>query len=199
MAAEALSSLTLRSLDAIWNREMWEQLPDDGNRYEVIDGVLYMTTSPSNFHQWISRVVFVTLYQQIDTLGIGVTHYSPMGVFMPGCDPVQPDIFVVRSENMGIFRDRHVFGVPDLSIEILSPSNSIQDTQIKRGAYARAGVPEYWIVNPRRRDVLIYSAPQAGSYSQEQRFAEGEELVSPTLSVRAAVAEFFAGAPDTML
>ena len=43
----------MRSLDAAWNYERWEKLPDDGNRYEVIDGVLYMTTAPSNFHQWI--------------------------------------------------------------------------------------------------------------------------------------------------
>ncbi|MEN9934268.1 MAG: hypothetical protein RLZZ387_847 [Chloroflexota bacterium] len=47
--------LVVRSLDASWNYERWSRLPDDGNRYEVIDGVLYMTTAPSFFHQWIIR------------------------------------------------------------------------------------------------------------------------------------------------
>ena len=50
-----LPELALRSSDADWNRERWELLPNDGNRYEVIDGVLYMATAPSNFHQWILR------------------------------------------------------------------------------------------------------------------------------------------------
>src|SRR6478672_1540958 len=50
-----LPELVLRSPEADWDRARWETLPDDGNRYEVIDGVLYMTTAPSNFHQWIIR------------------------------------------------------------------------------------------------------------------------------------------------
>src|SRR5689334_7433198 len=50
-----LPELALRSHDAAWNYTRWKRLPDDGNRYEVIDGVLYMTTAPSNFHQWIVR------------------------------------------------------------------------------------------------------------------------------------------------
>jgi Uma2 family endonuclease len=193
--------LALRSHDATWDRARWETLPDDGNRYEVIEGVLYMSTAPSFFHQWIIRQIFLTLYAQLDTAGVGLTIWSPLGVFMPGCDPVQPDLLVIRREDMSIIRDRRVEGVPALLIEILSPSNSSMDTDVKRKAYAQAGVPEYWIVRPARRDVLVYSEPDApgGDFMHSQRVAPDGELVSPTLPIRTAVAAFFADAPDTTL
>jgi Uma2 family endonuclease len=196
-----LPELMLRSADAAWDRAKWEQLPDDGNRYEVIDGVLYMTTAPSAFHQWILRQIIRILYAQIDDTNIGITFWSPMGVFMPGCDPVQPDLLVIRTSDLSIIHDRRVYGVPALLIEVLSPSNAEKDTEIKRKAYAQAGVPEYWIVRPSTRDVLVYTEPDdaLGNYVQSQRVAPDAELVSPTLPIRTAISNFFAGAPDTTL
>lgn len=196
-----LPELTLRSFDASWNRARWELLPDDGNRYEVIDGVLYMTTAPSPFHQWIIRQIFIALYQQIDQPGIGTALWSPIGLFMPGCDPVQPDLLVIRTEDLGMIHDRRINGVPALLVEVLSPSNPEQDTEIKRGAYARAGVPEYWIARPATRDLIVCTRPDAalGSYAQSILIDPDGELHSPTLPFRAAIAQFFAGAPDTTL
>ncbi|MDQ2998025.1 MAG: Uma2 family endonuclease [Chloroflexota bacterium] len=160
-----------------------------------------MTTAPSAFHQWILRQIIRILYAQIDDTNIGITFWSPMGVFMPGCDPVQPDLLVIRTSDLSIIHDRRVYGVPALLIEVLSPSNAEKDTEIKRKAYAQAGVPEYWIVRPATRDVLVYTDPDdaLGDYVQSQRVASDAELVSPTLPVRAQVASFFAGAPDTTL
>lgn len=197
----AVPELALRSHDATWDRARWETLPDDGNRYEVIGGVLYMSTAPSFFHQWIIRQIFLTLYTHIDTAGVGLTIWSPLGVFMPGCDPVQPDLLVIRHEDTGMIRDRRVEGVPALLVEILSPSNPDTDTDVKRKAYAHAGVPEYWIVRPASRDALVYTEPDAtlGDSVRSQRVGPDAELVSPTLPIRAAVAAFFAGAPDTTL
>jgi Uma2 family endonuclease len=196
-----MPELVLRSPDANWNRERWELLPDDGNRYEVIDGVLYMTTAPSYFHQWIIRQIVRSLFQQIDNAGVGVTTWAPIGLFMPGCDPVQPDILVIRTADLGIVHDRRVFGIPALLVEVLSPTNPDTDLRIKRSAYARAGVPEYWIVRPENRDALVCTQPDVkmGDYAQVQHVSADEELVSPTLPFRAAVADFFADAPDTTL
>jgi Uma2 family endonuclease len=196
-----LPELVLRSPEADWDRARWETLPDDGNRYEVIDGVLYMTTAPSSFHQWIIRQIVFALAPQIDTPGIGITLWSPIGLFMPGCDPVQPDILVVRTADLDMFQDSRIHGIPALLIEVLSPSNHNQDTRVKRGAYARAGVPEYWIVRPADRDALVCSQPDAalGDYAQVQHITSDAELVSPTLPIRAPIAGFFAGAPDTTL
>lgn len=196
------ADLVLRSLDAAWSYERWEQLPDDGNRYEVIDGVLYMTTAPSNFHQWIIRMLDRHIGTPAELRGEVYVLTAPLGLLMPGCDPVQPDFLLVRRERAGIIADRRVRGVPDLIAEVLSPGNPEQDTDIKRSAYARAGVPEYWIVRPASRDVLVCWQPDAslGDYAQVRLIAPGERLAAATLpGVSALVNDLFAGAPDTTL
>ncbi len=189
--------LVLRSLDATWDRTRWEQLPDDGQRYEVIDGVLYMTTAPDFFHQWVIRQIARTLFHQIDDHQHGLTVWAPIGVFMPNCDPVQPDIVVVRTADLGCIQQRGIFGIPALLVEVVSPSHPSMDTHTKRRAYAQAGVPEYWIVRPASRDVLVCSLPDAtlADYQQSIMVAGDAELISPTLPVRAIVSNFFADAP----
>jgi Uma2 family endonuclease len=189
----------LRSLDDTWDRARWEQLPADGNRYEVIGGVLYMSTAPSVFHQWIIHQLVRRLLAQIEDSGVGFTLWSPIGVFMPGCDPVQPDVLVIRAEDAGVFQNRRIEGVPALIVEVLSPSNPQYDLRTKRQAYARAGLPEYWVVRPATRDVLVcwMPDPTLGDYVQSRLFETQEELLSPTLPVRLPVADLFAGAPDT--
>jgi len=194
----ATDVLTLRSLDAVWNRARWErELPDDGNRYEVIGGVLYMSTAPSPSHQWIIRNIARVFFSQIDDAEIGVTLWSPIGLFMPECDPVQPDVLVIRTEDLDIVTANGIEGIPALLIEILSPGNPDTDTAVKRKAYAHAGVPEYWIVRPATRDVLVLSAPDPalGDYTSSALVAAEADLVSPTLPIRTSVARFFAGAP----
>lgn len=190
--------LTTRSLDAGWNYARWSQLPDDGNRYEVIDGVLYTSTAPSFFHQWIASRIIRMLQTLIEDPGVGLVAFAPIGLLMPGCDPVQPDIVVVRSEDRGMIYDRRINGVPALIVEVLSPGNAEKDTAIKRAAYARAGLPEYWIVRPAERDLLVLSQPDStlGDYLHTVSFSQSQELISPTLPLRAAVAGFFAGSPD---
>jgi Uma2 family endonuclease len=176
----------------------WLQLPDDGNYYEVINGVLYRTTAPSFFHQWIVRQITLALIDQIDRRGVGFTAFAPIGLIMPGCDPVQPDIVVVRAADRGMIYDRRINGIPALIVEVLSPSNAEKDTEIKRAAYAHAGVPEYWIVRPTERDVLVLTQPDGtlGTYLHTTTIAQASDLASPTLPFRAAVASFFAGSPD---
>ncbi|MFI5267837.1 MAG: Uma2 family endonuclease [Chloroflexota bacterium] len=193
--------LSMRSQDACWNRARWEQLPDDGNRYEVIDGVLYMSPSPSLFHQWIIGEAFAMLREQIDKRGLGITFLSPVGVFMPGCDPVQPDLVVVRAADRGILHDKHVNGVPTVLIEVLSPGNHRYDLETKRQAYAKAGVPEYVIFRPATRDVMVCSQPDEslGDYGHTELLASDRQIELATLPLRANVADFFAGAPDTTL
>lgn len=192
----------LRSLNGGWCYERWEQLPNDGNRYEIIDGVLYMTTAPSNFHQWIIRMLDRHIGTPAELRGEVYVLTAPLGLLMPGCDPVQPDFLLVRRERAAIIADRRVRGVPDLIVEVLSPSNPEQDTEIKRAAYARAGVPEYWIVRPATRDVLLCWQPDQalGTYTQVRLIAPGERFAAATLpNVGANVDDLFAGAPDTTL
>jgi Uma2 family endonuclease len=189
----------LRSIDATWTADDWELLPhEDGNRYEIIDGVLYVSTAPSARHQRILRLIFLALFGQIDSRGLGMTLWSPVGVFMPGTAPVQPDLFVVRAADLAMIDERRITGVPALLVEVLSPSTAAYDREVKRAAYARAGVPEYWIVRPEQRDLFVYSEPEisAGEYRQVTRVPQDGELVSPTLPFRAAIADFFTDAAD---
>lgn len=198
---QAYPELLLRSTDDTWNRARWEQLPDDGKRYEVIDGVLYMSTAPSPFHQWIVRQAARLLIQQLDDTGISIVLWSPIGLFMPGCDPVQPDLLVVHSSDQQMIGERSIEGVPALLVEVLSPSNPEQDLLVKRAAYARAGVPEYWILRPGQRDALVHHQPEPpdGQYTQVARIPPDGELISPTLPFRAPVAAFFANMPGSAL
>ncbi len=193
--------MTLRSTDATWTAADWERLPDDGNRYEIIDGVLYVSTAPSAFHQWIVQEIYAALREQLALPGVGLIFLAPIGLFMPGSDPVQPDLLVIRNADRGIVRERRVYGVPALLVEVLSPTSAEQDLRVKLAAYARAGVPEYWVARPAERDFLVHSEPEGatGWYLQVTHVPPDGELVSPTLPFRAPIAAFFAGAPDTTL
>lgn len=191
--------LVLHSAEANWDRARWDELPNDGNRYEVIDGVLYMSTAPSPLHQWISRQTQRLLYRQLDDLGLGITFNAPVGLFMPGCDPVQPDLLVLRPEEQGLILERRIETIPFLIVEILSPSNAQHDLMLKRQAYARASVPEYWVLRPQERDLLIHSEPEpsSGQFLHVQHIPSDGEFISPTLPIRAPVIAFFA-LPDSI-
>jgi Uma2 family endonuclease len=184
----------LRSPNASWCYEKWEQLPNDGNRYEVIDGVLYMSTSPSFLHQRSVQRLDRRIGAVLEEEGVAIASTAPIGLIMPGADPVQPDFLLIRSERAGIIADDgRIRGVPDLIAEVLSPSHPELDTVIKRAAYARAGVPEYWILRPATRDILVCSHPDAAlsDYTEVRLFAADAELESPTLPLRVPVADLF--------
>jgi len=130
---------------------------DDDVRYELIDGVPCAMASPSRLHQKISKKIF----RQLDNFLRDKpceAYYAPFDVrlnFDSFDDTVvQPDIFIVCDESK--FDNKSVKGAPDMIIEILSHSNTRHDTVIKFRLYQRAGVKEYWIVDPLRNTVEVY-------------------------------------------
>lgn len=183
-----------------WTFADWEGLPDHAERYEVIDGVLYMTTAPSSFHQWIVASLWQYLGTPARAQGLAYVFDAPIGVIMPGCDPVQPDYVVVLTSRSSILHDRRIRGVPDLLVEILSPGNTAYDQEVKLRAYERAGVPEYVTIDPATRTLSHYRLDASGHYAGPRLLTE-TDMVSfaclPTLSFR--VGDLFAGAPDTAL
>ena len=189
----------LHSPDASWCYDKWEKLPNDGNRYEVIDGVLYMSTSPSFWHQSAVLHLIQHVGIPLELQGIAIMTMAPIGVIMPGADPVQPDFLLIRTERREIIADDgRIRGVPDLIAEVLSPSHPELDTVTKRAAYARAGVPEYWMLRPESRDVVICWEPDqtTGEYSRETVVTTDSELISTTLPISAAVAALFDERPQ---
>jgi Uma2 family endonuclease len=184
-----------------WTREDWETLlPEDGNRYKIIDGVLYVTTAPGSFHQRIIYSLVRYLGIPAEEQGLAYAFFALIGVFMPGCKPVQPDFLIVRTENASIIRDRRIHGVPDLIVEVLSPHNPQNDTRIKWHSYARAGLPEYAIIDPAARTLRHYWLAAPGSYAAPQVVDEtGSASFDCLPGLALDVARLFAGAPDTTL
>lgn len=180
-----------------WTYADWEALPDDGNIYEIIDGVLYMITAPSSFHQWIQQRLYRYLGIPVEDNCLGFVFTTPIGLLIPGCDPVQPDFVFVRQANAGIIRNRRIRGLPDLIIEILSPNSVVYDTQVKLGAYARAGVPEYAIIDPRARTLDHYRLHSPRRYDGPRSFGQTDVVSFDCLpGIMLPIADLFAGAPD---
>lgn len=147
-----------------WTYEDWARLPDDGTRYEVIDGVLYMAPPPSTAHQSTSNRLSNAMTNHADNHRLGHVFTAPIGVRLPDHPvPVQPDILFIRAEREGIIGGQYVEGTPDLVVEILSPSNWSYDREEKFRLYEEAGVPEYWIVDPRIKSVEVFVL-EAGEY-----------------------------------
>lgn len=183
-----------------WTYADWEALPNDSNRYEIIDGVLYVSTAPSYFHSWIVITLMEFIGSPARRQGLAFPGAAPVGVLMPGCDPVQPDFVMVLAARAAIIWDRRIRGVPDLIVEVLSPGNRAYDEEVKLAAYARAGLPEYGIVDPAARTLRHYRLEASGHYAAPRVYTEQDVMhfdCLPTLTL--PVAELFAGAPDTTM
>ena len=122
--------------------------PDDGRRHEIIDGDHYVNPAPSTYHQTVSRRLQHQLYTQIELTGRGVVYNAPVDVQLTDHDIIQPDLVVVLTSRMQMITPTKIKGVPDLLVEILSPSTASNDATLKKQLYERVGVAEYWIVDP---------------------------------------------------
>lgn len=180
-----------------WTRADWERLPhEDGHRYEIIDGYLYVSTSPSLFHQYVLKRCYRLIGVAAEDAGLGQAFFAPVGLFMPGCDPVQPDFVFVSTARLDILRDRHIYGVPDLIIEIVSPGNTAYDEETKRAAYEAAGVPEYGIVYPLGRMLRLHRLAD-GRYGEPVAYRAEDAVQFACLpGITLHVGELFSGAPD---
>jgi Uma2 family endonuclease len=140
-----------------WTYEEFARLPDDGNRYEVIAGDLYVTPAPDTSHQVASARLFLELGSfATREHALGLVLFAPVDVLLADGDYLEPDIVFLRKDHEHYRTKRGIEGPPDLVIEILSPSTARQDRGIKRERYAHFGIPEYWIVDTERRRVEVY-------------------------------------------
>lgn len=147
-----------------WTYADYAALPDDGQRYEVMDGVLLMSPSPSPVHQSVVNWMAFYLTQYVTLPGIGRMFSAPLDVELAPNRVVQPDVFVLLNQNLNKVTASHIVGAPDLVVEVRSPGTAVYDRLNKSGAYAQAGVQEYWMVYPEMQAVepLVL---QNGSYS----------------------------------
>lgn len=150
-------------------------------RYELFDGDIVMVPSPTAAHQQISRNLEFLLLSHVRAQRLGTVYYAPMDVvFGEGNERevAQPDLLFVRTERRGIIGPDAVLGAPDLVVEILSPSTEALDRGYKKSLYARFGVAEYWIVDPKAQAIEVYALGSAG-YELKGRYGKGDRFTSP--------------------
>ena len=159
-----------------------ETLPDDDNRYELIEGELFVSRAPGLPHQLVLQRLQVALFNYLDTTSIGVIVPGAGAVFSD-YDAVIPDLVFVRKERWHsiVANDRFV-AAPDLVIEVMSPGNENRNRDLlsKRRLYGKYRVREYWIVDSETQSVKIFRLHE-GILEESATLCERDELTSELL------------------
>ena len=162
-----------------WRYEDYCRLPEDGWRYEILEGVLHMTPAPSTRHQATVGNLSFLLRSYLQDHPMGRLFFAPTDVLLPDnlAAPVQPDLLLVKNEHLERVREAYIDGAPDWIAEVLSPSNWIDDRREKYRLYAAAGVTEYWIVDLPQETIEVFHL-QGSGYELLGRFQAGETMRS---------------------
>lgn len=162
-----------------WTYDDYARLPDDGRRYEVIGGNLHMGPAPRPIHQELIYKVLGHIGQFVEQRQLGKIYFAPIDVILPNlASPVQPDILFISQQQLDTVKENYIEGVPDLIIEVLSPTNPQYDRRTKYDLYAEAGVGEYWIVDPDACIIDIYTLHDNNIYVPFGHFERGGMIQS---------------------
>lgn len=149
----------------VWTLDELHSLPDDGNKYELIHGELFVTPAPTVDHEEISARLTRILEPYVAANGLGYV-YHPRAVVQFKGSEVEPDL-IVRQRHPHPKDGWAAAPIPILVVEIGSPSTRRRDREHKRDFYIDdVGVPEYWIVDPERREIVVV---KAGTMSEAAR------------------------------
>ncbi len=166
-----------------WTSADLELMPDDGKRYEIIDGEIYVSKQRHWDHQYVSGKLFRFLDEWNDQTQAGVVNAAPGLVFGEGDDVVPDLVWISRGRlETSLGPEEHLHAAPEIAIEILSPgkSNERRDRESKLKLYSQRGVLEYWIVDWRQRQMEVYRRAQAALHLVETLYV-ADELRSPLL------------------
>lgn len=160
-----------------------EAMPEDGNRYEVIDGELYVSSAPSYIHQ--------TILMNLAAAFLWYLREHPIGRILPGVgvifddyNGVIPDLIFITNERLRkTLAGGRFHAAPEIVIEILSPgaSNERRDRHVKRSLYASRGVSEYWLIDPENQAVELHRRNEAGELVFDKSMLQSDELTSSLL------------------
>ena len=144
-----------------WSYQDYLNLPSDGRRYEIIEGVLYVSNAPSLDHQFTVVELIYQLKHFVMENQLGYVLTAPFEVHLAeNTRPVQPDVLFINTDRWPEKGAKYFDGPPDLIVEVLSPSTRSVDQVIKYNSYEKAQVPEYWIADPKARMVQVYTLEQ---------------------------------------
>ncbi|MBD2776113.1 Uma2 family endonuclease [Iningainema tapete] len=147
-----------------WTTADLELFPDNGNRYEIVDGELFVTRAPHWEHQEVTDNICTELKLWSRQTGLGKP-VSSAGIIFTDADNVIPDVVWISNERLASVLDDagHLTAAPELVVEVLSPgeANERRDKQVKLKLYANQGVREYWIVDKQLQQIQVYRREQA--------------------------------------
>lgn len=176
-----------------------ESMPDDGKRYEIIEGELYVSKQPNWHHQYACTQILWALQDWNNRTRLGFANGAP-GLIFADDDDVAPDVVWVSKERLPkiLGQDGKLHAAPELVVEVLSPgwSNQNRDRQAKLKLYSRRGVQEYWLVDWDLQQVEVYRRENE-QLAQVSTLLRSANLTSPLLpGFTCAVAELFHQIPD---
>lgn len=176
-----------------WTSADLEVMPDNGTRYEIIDGELYMSKQPHWHHQTTCGNTFAKLKTWSEKSNSGFATIAP-GILFDDDEDVAPDVvWMSRKRASMIWKDGKIIAAPELVIEVLSPGsqNAKRDREAKLKLYSRRGVSEYWIIDWMKKTVEVYRREDAALHLVQTLFAN-DSLETPLLEgFKCQVAELF--------
>ena len=143
-----------------------DDTPDDGKRYETIGGELIVSAAPLKEHQKLLYRSTRLVGDHVDERHLGEVYFAPVNVEFSEEDVVQPDLLLILTERLDIYRGNTVYGPPDIVLEIHSPSSRLRDRTDKFRLYERNKVPEYWQADPVSRTLTIDALNASGKYQR---------------------------------
>lgn len=155
-------------------------LPEDGNVHEIIDGVHYMNPAPVPGHQRVLVFLSHIFADYLEKHPIGEVFVAPLDILLSEHDIVEPDLIYISNTKRGIIGDKNIQGMPELLVEILSPSTRRKDFTLKKDLYERRGVLEYWIVDPDADQVQLYERSK-GRLLLQQVAGRDDVITTPLL------------------
>ncbi len=148
--------------------------PDDGKRYEVLEGELVVSLAPKVKHPRIVKRL-QRLLMRAEDAGHGEGFPAPLDVVLSPRDVVEPDLLFIAKDRLGMVTEENVQGAPDLVVEVISEGSRHRDAITKRHIYERHGVRFYWLVDPEEETVRVFELKD-GAYGDPRVLTPGQEL-----------------------
>jgi Uma2 family endonuclease len=159
--------------------EDYAAMPNDGRRLELIDGEFEVNPAPSPRHQTVSRRLQFELMRQLEEAELALVFDAPIDLILSDHQVLQPDLIVLSKSREHLVTERGIEGAPDIVVEVLSPSTRVLDERVKKGVYARFGVPEFWLVDPVVGSIEEWRLV-GSEFSREHRFDRASRLTTPS-------------------
>jgi Uma2 family endonuclease len=166
-------------------------IPPDRNRYEIVDGELFVTPAPRTLHQRIVGNIFAALHPHVRRHRLGEVFVAPYDVVFALNAVLEPDVLFVSSPRLHYIGEDNLSGPPDLAVEVISESTKRLDREVKLKQYALYGVGKYWLVDPEGNTVEVFRLREE-AYEPAECLGFGDALTSPLFpALRLAVASLW--------